>query len=79
MLPIHRLWTDEEYEKLKEFSARGYTSMQAAIALRRNRNAVAAKAREIGFPLLTIVEGRKLQKQSEIKATGDYKGRWNSY
>lgn len=79
MMPLVKLWSDEELDRLRRYSAAGFTTLQAGIALGRNKASVAQKARELGVPLLTTAQARQRQKKREFALTGKYQGRWNSF
>ena len=61
-------WRDEEIELLRRLHKAGASATRAALALKRAKNAVRTKARELGIPFETIRHRRKDQRRKEGEA-----------
>ena len=58
-------WTDEQIALLKDLVRKGASASRAAVALRRPRAQVMAKAREIGVPFPSLREVKARQRAIE--------------
>jgi hypothetical protein len=61
-------WTAEEIQKLKRLRELGASPSRAAMALKSNKGAVKAKAREIGIPFPNWRTQRSKQRAKEEAA-----------
>ena len=61
-MAMNRPWDAEQIERLKTLSRNGASLLRAAAALKRQQLVVQTKARELGFPLVGLREGKRLRK-----------------
>ena len=62
------VWTEEEIELLRRLRKKGASATRAAVALKRAKNHVRTKARELGIPFETVRATRKSQRRKEREA-----------
>ena len=64
-----REWTEDEIRKLRRLREIGASAMRASLALKRNKAAVRAKARELGiaFPDQRTLRTEQRTKESEAR------------
>jgi hypothetical protein len=64
---MSRTWTDDEIKKLTLLREQGASATRAALALKSNKTAVRAKARELGIPFPTW-HAQKAERQTREAA-----------
>jgi hypothetical protein len=57
-------WTPEQIELLRGLAAKGASPLRASVALKRSRNSVGSKARELGIP---FPPKHKLKREREAR------------
>ena len=65
---MRKSWTEEETKKLKRLREQGASIARAAIALKWNKAAAKAKARELGIPFPNWRAQRSQQREKEAAA-----------
>lgn len=68
MLPLIRVWTDQERSRLLELIASGASPMKCAAALKRRVASVRKQAREMGHPFPSIHQFRRGLKEAAASA-----------
>jgi hypothetical protein len=66
--PLSNPWTEEECLRLKKLHAAGASPVRAALALKKSRDRVKEKARELGIPFETMHARKRRQKEKEVEA-----------
>jgi hypothetical protein len=75
MRKLARSWTDEDTELLKRLHASGASVLRASIALKRSKQYVQARARDLGIPFASLRERKKRQLERERSALAAEKPR----